>query len=211
MVLGAYYLTKINDTAKGAKKFYSSQNEAMHAYENGILAINAPITVLHDGAKLETSLGRLIYNEALPTHAIGFVNKQLNKKEIAKLVGKIIKAVGIDEAPQYLDRMKDVGYKYVTTAGITWSIADLKTPADKYKLFEEAEEAVNEIRDQYMNGFLTESERKARVITIWTDVKNKVAKLVPAALDQYGSNSKTPNPSRKDDLIGNSIVSDLEF
>ncbi len=186
MVLGAYFLTKINESAKGAKHAYSSQDEAMHAYDAGVLGINAPIVVLRDGVKVETSLGRLIYNEALPPE-LGFVNKQLNKKELAKIVGKMIKTIGIDRTPQYLDAMKDIGFKYVTTSGITWSIADLKMPKEKGQILEEAEVQVAEIREQYMNGFLTDNERRARVISVWTEVKGKIAKLVPAALDQYGS------------------------
>lgn len=185
MVLGAYYLTKINETAKGAKKAFASKEEALFAYENGTLALSAPIVVLHEGKKLETSLGRLLFNEALPAE-LGFVNKQLNKKEMAKMVGKIIKTVGIEAAPQYLDAIKDIGFKYVTTAGITWSIADLRTPKEKEEIIAEATKQVNEVREQYQNGFLTESERRARVITIWTEVKNKIAKLVPSALDPYG-------------------------
>jgi dTDP-4-amino-4,6-dideoxygalactose transaminase len=148
----------------------------------GALGINAPITVLHNGEKLETSLGRLIYNEALPPE-LGFVNKQLNKKELAKIVGKIIKLIGIERTPQYLDAMKDTGFKYVTTAGITWSIADLQMPKEKAGILEIAEQQVAEIREQYMNGFLTDNERRARVIKVWTEVKSQIAKLVPVALD----------------------------
>jgi len=185
MVLGAYYLTKINETAKGAKKAYSGKEEAIFAYQDGILAINAPIVVMLDGKKVETSLGRLLFNEALPKE-LGFYNKQINKKEMAKLVGKIIKLVGIDSAPPYLDAIKDIGFQYVTTAGITWSISDLHTPKDKDLIIKAAEEQVNEVRDQYQNGFLTENERRARVISIWTEVKNKIAKLVPGALDPNG-------------------------
>ena len=185
MVLGAYYLTKINETAMGAKKAYSGKEEAIFAYEDGHLAINAPITVMHEGKKLETSLGRLLFNEALPKE-LGFVNKQINKKEMAKMVGRIIKVVGIPEAPQYLDAIKDIGYKYVTTAGITWSISDLNAPKEKKEIIAAAEGQINEIRDQYQNGFLTENERRARVITVWTEVKNKIAKAVPAALEPNG-------------------------
>ncbi len=185
MVLGAYYLTTINETAKGAKKAYSSKEEALFAHEYGVLAINAPITVLYEGKKVETSLGRLLFNEALPKE-LGFVNKQLNKKEMAKLVGKMIKTLGTDVAPQYLDAIKDIGFKYVTTAGITWSISDLNTPKEKDEIIGQANKQVAEIREQYQNGFLTEHERRARVITVWTEVKSRIAKLVPAALDPNG-------------------------
>jgi DNA-directed RNA polymerase subunit beta' len=186
IVLGAYYLTKINETAKGAKHAYSSKEEAMFANENGVLAINAPITVMHEGKKMETSLGRLLFNEALPTKEIGFINKQMNKKELGALVAYIIKTIGIDATPPYLDAIKDIGYKYVTTAGITWSISDLNSPSEKPEIIAGATKQIDEIRDQYQNGFLTESERRARVITVWTEVKSKIAKLVPKALDPNG-------------------------
>ncbi len=186
IVLGVYFLTKVNPQANGAGRVYGSRSEVMHANEAGVLAINAPITLFENGQKIETSLGRIFFNEALPS-VLGFVNKQINKKDLGKLIGRIIKLVGIDGTPQYLDAIKDLGYKHVTTAGITWSIADLQSPKEKPEIIAEAEKQVAEIREQYLSGFLTDNERRARVIAIWTDVKNKIAKLVPTTLHQFGS------------------------
>ena len=186
MVLGTYYLTKINPKALGAGKVFGSAREARFAFDNDFLAINAPITIYENRTKLETTLGRLIFNEALPPD-FGFVNQMLNKKELIKLVSKIIKQYGTDTAPQYLDAIKQVGFTYVTHSGITWSIDDLLVPKAKDEIIVEAEKAVASIRTQYQEGLLTENERRARVISVWTEVKNKIAKLVPTSLDPQGS------------------------
>ncbi|MEK7139404.1 MAG: DNA-directed RNA polymerase subunit beta', partial [Patescibacteria group bacterium] len=186
MVLGSYYLTKIHDNARGAGKVFSSRNEAMFAFDADVIALNAPITIYERGVKLETSLGRIIFNEVLPPE-FGFLNKAFNKKELIALSSRIIKQFGTAGAPDYLDAIKRIGFSYAAHSGITWGIDDLIVPKEKDGIIEEAEAAVVAIRGQYQEGLLTESERRARVISIWTEVKNKIAKLVPKALNPYGS------------------------
>lgn len=184
IVLGCYFLTRINPTAKGAGKVFSSREEALLALEHGVVAINAPIFVYENGEKIEMSIGRIIFNQALPEN-FEFVNRELNKKALVKLVSKIIAEYG-DEAPRYLDSIKDVGFEYATYSGITWSISDLLIPADKDAMMLEADKAVKAIHEQYEQGLLTASERRARVISVWDGVKGKIAKLVPETLDKYG-------------------------
>ncbi len=180
MVLGCYYLTRTLDGAKGEGKAFSSFSEAMHAYENGYLAINAKIKVPMEGALIETSLGRLIFNSVLPK-GFGYVNEQFNKKKLPKLVASIIEKYGIKETSQYIDALKNIGYEYATVSATTWSVSDMSTPKEKYVLVKEAEDRVAAIEAQFNDGLLTEKERFSKVIEIWNDTKEKISKFIPGA------------------------------
>ncbi|PIR87356.1 MAG: DNA-directed RNA polymerase subunit beta' [Candidatus Harrisonbacteria bacterium CG10_big_fil_rev_8_21_14_0_10_49_15] len=194
MILGIYYLTRIEEQGKGAGRAFSSEEEAYYAYHAELIDINSPIIVMLDptsrhgknAQKVETSLGRIIFNEAMPS-AFNFINEAMNKRSLIKLAARIIEKFEASEAAEYLDAMKNLGFKYVTESGITWGIDDLIIPAEKGVLIQEAQEAVKAVHSKYQEGFLTASERRARVITIWTDVRKQISALVPAALDPKGS------------------------
>ncbi|TSC88787.1 MAG: DNA-directed RNA polymerase subunit beta' [Parcubacteria group bacterium Gr01-1014_3] len=182
IVLGCYYLTSIDVDGLGKGKVFSSMNEAMMALENGIIAVNAPIRVGSTKAE-ETSLGRLIFNEALPKD-FGFVNKVMNKKELSKLTSEIIARYGSESASEHLDAIKLVGFEYATYSGISWGINDLITPPQKGEMIKKAQSAVALVFQQYAEGLLTDSERRARIISIWDKVKSELAKLVPMTLNK---------------------------
>ncbi len=203
IVLGVYYLTRINPEAKGKGKVFSSRTEAMLAFDAGFVAINAPIVIYENSSrsegearskgatgqaseKLETSVGRVIFNSALPSD-FPFVNQQLNKKALLKVVSQIVRQYGTESAPECLDNIKRIGFEYATHSGITWGMDDLRAPKEKEALMADAEKAVQTVREQYENGFLTETERHSRIVSIWTEVKNKIAKVVPTSLDANGS------------------------
>ncbi len=179
IVLGSYYLTKIRKNAVGTGKAFASDEEALVAYEHGFVAVNAEVRI----GKLVTSVGRIIFNEALPKD-FEFVNRTLNKKEISKMVSGIIYKYGIDQASQYLDSIKKVGFEYATRAGITWSMSDLRLPKEKTEIMKKAEEEVVVIRQHFDDGLLTDGERRARVISVWEKVKSAISKLVPLALSE---------------------------
>ncbi|MDO8601525.1 MAG: DNA-directed RNA polymerase subunit beta', partial [bacterium] len=186
IVLGVYYLTRLNPEGKGKGKAFSSRMEAMLAFDADAVAINAPIVIYENQGKLETSVGRVIFNSALPSD-FPFVNQQLNKKALLKVVSQIVRQYGTEGAPDCLDSIKRIGFEYVTHSGITWGMDDLRTPKEKAGIMAEAEIAVQAVREQYENGFLTEAERHSRIVSIWTEVKNKIAKVVPTSLDPNGS------------------------
>ena len=179
IVLGCYYLTKIRTNALGTGKNFASADEALMAYEHGVVAVNALVKI----EKLETSVGRLIFNEALPSD-LGFVNKSLDKKSLSKIVSQMINKYGLEESARHLDAIKKVGFEYATRAGITWSISDLNTPKEKEEILRKADEEVALVRQQFEEGLLTNSERRVRVISIWDRVKNTIAKLVPASMSE---------------------------
>ncbi|HEY4499801.1 MAG TPA: DNA-directed RNA polymerase subunit beta' [Candidatus Paceibacterota bacterium] len=179
IVLGSYYLTKIRKDANGTGKIFATNEEALLAYEHDIVALNAAVRI----GKTETSVGRIIFNEALPKD-LEFVNKTLNKKELSKLIGVIISKYTPEESSQRLDAIKKIGFEYATRAGITWSISDLIIPKEKPQIMEKAEKEVEIIHQHFEEGLLTDSERKARVISVWERVKGDIAKLVPLTLSE---------------------------
>ena len=189
IVLGSYYLTKVNPNAIGTGKVLKDVTEVNFAYETKTIALNALIKVRMGKDKesmLETTHGRLIFNNILP-EGFEFVNETMGKKPLAKLVGKLIHRYGIEETVPILDRMKFLGTHYATRSGISWGMDDLQIPKEKKEIIKKAEEQVAVIRGQYNEGLLTNEERKARVISIWETVRAAVAKLIPATLGDGNS------------------------
>ncbi|MDP1719278.1 MAG: DNA-directed RNA polymerase subunit beta', partial [bacterium] len=185
IVLGCYYLTAVKEDAVGAGKIFSTNQEAMTAMHHDMLGINAPIKIGSPKADTVT-LGRVIFNEILPAD-FGFLNKTLNKKEISKTIAAVIHRYGIETAADVLDGIKRLGFEYATLSGISWGMADLVTPPEKPELMKKAEAAVSIVREQYQQGLLTDSERRARVIGVWEKTKAAIAKLVPLTLSPQSS------------------------
>lgn len=186
MVLGNYYLTHIRPGATGEGHAFSDAAEAILAYEQGMVAVNAKIRVLMDGGVVETSVGRILFNEILP-EGMDFVNEELTKKELKKITGEVIEHFGQETAAVFVDNVKNLGFKAVSKSGISWGMDDLPVLQKKGTLMKEAEEQVSTIRGQYEMGLLTNDERKSRVIEIWNQVKGKIADEVREALDKEGS------------------------
>ncbi|PIR73694.1 MAG: DNA-directed RNA polymerase subunit beta' [Candidatus Moranbacteria bacterium CG10_big_fil_rev_8_21_14_0_10_35_21] len=185
MVLGCYFLTHILKGAKGEGKIFSSFEEAILACELSKIDIRAKIKVLYQGKILETSVGRINLNEIIPEE-LRFINEEFTKKELKSLVGKILETQGQEETADFVDKIKDLGFKAVTSSGISWGMNDLNVPTSKKALLEEAEEKVTVVKGQYNMGLLTEEERKTRVIEIWNDVKNKITEEVRNSIDKEG-------------------------
>jgi len=185
IVLGCYYLTAIKENALGAGNLYATPEEALMAYDHGMVAVNAPVRIGSKGAE-PVSVGRVIFNQTLPAD-FGFVNKVLNKKELSKIVAQIIHSYGVEKAGVSLDAIKRVGFEHATMSGISWGIDDLVIPPQKPELLKKAEGQVAVIRDQFSQGLLTDSERRARVISVWEKVKSEIAKLVPTVLNPASS------------------------
>jgi len=181
-VLGIYYLTRLISGARGNGKIFASANEARMAFEHGVLELHAPMRM----GKVETTLGRIILNEALGG-AVPFVNETLNKKKLARLIESIIESHGLEKVREIIDRLKLLGFEMATRSGITWSISDLIIPAQKPEIMKKAEAEIAVIREQYQEGFLTDAERRARVITVWDKVKSDIAKLVTGSLPPENS------------------------
>ncbi|MBI4993366.1 DNA-directed RNA polymerase subunit beta' [Candidatus Wolfebacteria bacterium] len=187
VVLGCYYLTKIKPIGAQNIKIFSSQEEALMAFHFEIIEINELIKVcLPEMGIVETSAGRLIFNGVLPKD-FGFINKQMNKKELGKLLSALIDKYGVKNIWMILDEIKLLGNKYATISGVSWGMDDLTVPQEKKKIVEAAEKEEKIIKEQYEEGLLTDSERHSRATAIWDKTKEEVAKVVPKTLDPLSS------------------------
>lgn len=203
MVLGSYYLTMTIDGEKGEGKYFKDIDEAIMAYENKDVGIHAKIFVRIskeiDGEiktkKIETSVGRIIYNQGIPQD-LGYINRndpeemfqyEINfpvmKKSLGDIVERTINVHGLSDAAEVLDYIKATGFKYSTLAGITFSVADVKVPDAKKELLASADEQVEQVRKQYKRGLITDNERYNAVIGIWENTTKKVSDAMEENFD----------------------------
>ena len=186
MVLGCYWLTKEIPGAKGEGKVFSSKEEAMLAYEKGLIDIRAKIKLPVKGEMRETTLGRVLFNETLPED-FPYQNELINSKRIKEIVTTIINNYDNKTACKVLDRIKEIGFEWATLSGLSWGMDDLVVPPEKPKLIKEAEKEVAKIEDYFERGLLTNEEKRAQVIEIWQKVKEKIQELVPKHLPETGT------------------------
>jgi DNA-directed RNA polymerase subunit beta' len=185
IVLGIYYLTHIRNDAKKSKNTFSSIEEAIMAYESGAVKINDPVKLLFKGEIIETSVGRVLFNDTLPEQ-LRFVNREFTKKEIKELVSLMLETIGQDETARYIDKIKDLGFKAASKSGISWGMDDLKIPENKKEIIDEYEGKVATVKGQFNMGLLTNEERRNKTIEIWNEAKNKITDAVRGSLDKEG-------------------------
>ena len=204
MILGAYYLTMDVDGEPGEGTYFSSKDEAVMAYANKQLGMHAKIYVrLYkeiDGElkwkKVQTTVGRLIYNEGIPQD-LGFVDRtnpetmfepELNftvmKKNLGKIIAKCINVHGLSKTAELLDYIKSTGYKYSTIAGMTVSVDDVKVPPAKKQILADANVEVDKVLKQYKRGLITDQERYNSVIKIWEAATDKVTEAMKDNFDR---------------------------
>lgn len=173
LILGCYYLTKELKGDLGEGKIFSSPQEVLIAHTNKRVGMHARIKVRLDGKIITTTTGRIIFNQIVPK-SIGYINDLLNKKKIISIIGTIYKTVGNRETALFLDRLKDIGYKYATEGGLSVNIDDIEVPATKKKIIEDAYKRVDVIERSKSRGIISENERYNKVIDIWTHVRDAV-------------------------------------
>jgi len=173
MVLGCYFLTRINKGKKGEGKAFGSAEEAILANEYGEVHLQALVKVRMNGEFIETSIGRVIFNQVVPEE-IGYQNKQFTKKDLSELVANCFEKCGSDVASKVCDDLKEMGFKYATKSGISISASDMEIPDSKEKAVNEAQETVNKVLELYQKGFVSEEERYRQAIKIWSQTKSDV-------------------------------------
>ncbi|MDP3794630.1 MAG: DNA-directed RNA polymerase subunit beta', partial [bacterium] len=186
MVLGCYWLTRVEPDAKGTGKRFASKDEAVLAYENGYIGLQAQVVVPGDDGKLETTVGRHIFNSALPSD-FGYVNEEFSSKALKALVAKLVDRYGQQRTSEVVDKIKYIGFEYATRSGISWGMDDLVVPEEKPALIAEADKEIEAVRMNYENGLLTDDERRTLTIEAWERVRGKIEKLVPTRLDAFGT------------------------
>ncbi|MFH1757102.1 MAG: DNA-directed RNA polymerase subunit beta' [Pseudomonadota bacterium] len=179
IVLGLYYMTREKPSAKGEGKIFSSPEEVRMAYDAGEVDLHAAIKV-RLGAnghteRVETTVGRVLLREILPSEIpFSFINKVLNKKELAILVDQCYRFAGNKKTVILADQLKDLGFRYATQAGISICIDDMVIPPRKAELLQIAKEEVLEIENQYKEGLITDGERYNKVVDIWAQVTENI-------------------------------------
>ncbi|MBN1295303.1 DNA-directed RNA polymerase subunit beta' [bacterium] len=174
IVLGCYYLTTLRDNEPGQGRIFSSGDEAVLAYESREVALQAKIYVRIDGRMVLTSVGRIIFNEALPP-GFSFFNKMAMKNDLRKIIGQVYRDFGEAQCATSLDRIKDLGFYHACQAGVSININDLYIPAEKGKLISKARREVIDVEQLYQDGIITDGERYNKVVDIWSHVTERVA------------------------------------
>jgi len=190
IVLGCYYLTGEEEKAKGEGKIFSSYNEAILAYQLGEINVRAKIKVIKEEdslrpAILETTCGRIIFNQTLPKE-FPFVNYQVDSKKLSQIIDEIIGKYNEKETEEILDNIKEVGFEYSTLSGISFGMDDLIVPKEKYDLIEKAEKEAERVNSYFQKGLLSRKEKSSKVIEIWQGVKGEIEKLIPKTLPKDG-------------------------
>lgn len=185
IVLGVYYLTKMNSGLKGEGSVFADANEAFVAYAENEVHKHAKCKLrIPSGEVVETSVGRILFNQVLPK-GFRFVNEVVGKSKLSKIIAECYRQFGHFEVIQLLDRLKALGFEEATRAGISIGIDDIQVPKAKENLLNEARKDVHAIENQYKNGLITDGERYNKVIDIWTHTTDRVADTMFENLDPF--------------------------
>ena len=195
IVLGCYYLTLVKPRAKGEyrrgippKGVYGSFQEARLAYDLGLVELQAKIKVRDPrtgGELIDTTVGRIIFNEVLPEE-LALRNDVLDKKNLKDLVAECHHKLGMERTAEMVDAVKNVGFHYATQSGMTIAINDLKVPEAKAGLLEEADARIAEVEQQYQMGLITEEERYDQAVAIWRHTTEQVQAAIQNEMNRYG-------------------------
>ncbi len=208
MVLGIYYLTQERPGVKGEGKFFKNLNEAILAYENGVITLHSRIKVrvtktMPNGETLtgnvESTLGRFLFNEIIPQD-LGFVDRSIpgnelllevdflvGKKQNKQILEKVINTHGATVTAEVLDKIKATGYKYSTRAAMTVSISEMTVPPKKPQMIQEAQDTVDRITKNFKRGLITEEERYKEVVETWKNTDDALTKALLDGLDKYNN------------------------
>ncbi len=208
MVLGIYYLTQERPGSKGEGSWFKNLNEAILAYENGYITLQTRVHVrcsktMPDGTVLtknvESTLGRFLFNEILPQD-LGFVDRSqegnelalevdfhVGKKQLKKILEKVINTHGATTTAEVLDDIKSMGYKYSTRAAMTVSISDMTVPPEKPEMIQKAQDTVDRITRNFKRGLITEEERYKEVVETWKQTDDALTKALLDGLDAYNN------------------------
>jgi DNA-directed RNA polymerase subunit beta' len=186
MVLGLYYISKIRPGAKGEGLSFYGPEEAIIAHNEGKCDLHALVKVVVDDRDengqpykhtVETSVGRVIVNGIIPEQ-VGYVNKEISKKSLRDIIADVINHVGFAEACEFLDGIKNLGYRMAYEAGLSFNLDDIIIPKEKAELIEKGNAEVQQITDNYNMGFITDNERYNQVIDTWTHVNNDIGNIL---------------------------------
>ncbi|MGC8824655.1 MAG: DNA-directed RNA polymerase subunit beta' [Bacteroidales bacterium] len=197
MVLGLYYMTKPRKSTpenpvKGEGMIFYSPEEVNIAYNEKKVDLHAIIKVrinddLSQDSKsriIETTVGRVLFNEVVPKE-VGYINEVLTKKSLRDIIGMVLKKTGTSRTAKFLDDIKDLGFQMAFRGGLSFNLADVIVPADKEKLIQEGYRQVDEVMENYNNGFITNNERYNQIIDIWTHTNARITNILLKELSEH--------------------------
>ncbi|MEX0917949.1 MAG: DNA-directed RNA polymerase subunit beta' [Candidatus Paceibacterota bacterium] len=195
MALGAYWMTKVIEGAKGEGKWFSSPNDAINAYDYGLVDFRATIKVLatdtakysqFEGKVFETTVGRLLFNSVLPSEH-PYINNVVTQRDLFGIVIDLIDDQGVDVVPGVVNKIKKFGFKYATHSGTTWGIDDVTVPVEKQAILDKARAEELVVRDHFEQGLLARDERRRHIVEIWLRAKSELEEIIPLRMDTNGS------------------------
>ncbi|USN88066.1 MAG: DNA-directed RNA polymerase subunit beta' [Candidatus Nomurabacteria bacterium] len=195
MALGAYWMTKIIEGAKGEGKFFASPNDAINAFDYGVIDFRAKVKVLatdtekyqqFEGKIFETTVGRLIFNSVLPSDH-HFINDVVIQKTLFTVIIDIIDSRGPEAVPPIVDKLKRLGLRYATKSGVTWGIDEVSVPKEKTAILDKSRAEELSVIEAYDEGLISRDERRRMIVEIWHRAKTEIEKALPETLDENGS------------------------
>ncbi|GLV57853.1 DNA-directed RNA polymerase subunit beta' [Dictyobacter sp. S3.2.2.5] len=204
MVLGCFYLTQERPNKKGEGRVFTDAGEALLAFQHGVVDLQAPIKVrmgeidvydqpppaavtMHSMNKpITTTVGRIIFNEALPER-LRFKNYVMKKENLKQVIGECFKEYGRSKTTDLADEIKRLGFYYATKAGATFAISDVQVPTGKAEELAKADVKIAELEEQFHDGLITENEKYQQTIETWNEATDNVQKMVRSVLDPFGS------------------------
>jgi DNA-directed RNA polymerase subunit beta' len=186
IILGCYYLTLEKPGARGEGKVFSTPTEAILAYEHGVVELHARVKVrLAPGTEpIETTVGRVIFNEAIPEE-LRFVDQVCDRKVLSQIVSDAYYRLGPTKTAQLLDALKDLGFRFATQSGLSLAMRDIVQPPEKSQILEEAQKRVDAIEQQYRRGLITEGERYQKTIDVWIEATEQVTNAMLKHFDPF--------------------------
>jgi DNA-directed RNA polymerase subunit beta' len=202
MVLGSYYLTMDRPELKGEGRVFADTTEALLAYNAGVIALQAKIKVrlgvervfaepgkqqqLGPRELVETTVGRIIFNDALPER-LRFKNYSMKKENLKQVIGECFKFYGREQTAELADKIKRMGFNYATKAGASIAISDVIVPPEREQILADADQRVAQLEEDFRDGLITDNERYRETVKVWTDASEEIQKHVQKVLDPYGS------------------------
>ena len=187
MVLGCFYMTQSLEGARGEGREFADVEDARLAYELGLLDLRAQVKVRseQDDAWMETTPGRIVFNDALPKD-LGFYNTVIDRDRLNEITSQAHQLLGNEGTAEVLDNIKDMGFHYASKSGVTIAINDVEVPTQKQEIIKDAEADISDLDEMYMDGLVTEDDRYNQTVGIWTSANDKLTKAVEDNLSEYG-------------------------
>ena len=187
MVLGCFYMTQALDGSRGEGREFADIDDARLAYELGLLDLRARVKVRSedDDDWMETTPGRIIFNDSLPSE-LGFFNGVIDRGMLNDITSQAHQILGNEGTADVLDNIKDIGFHYASKSGITIAISDVEVPTEKQGIISEAEGKISDLDEMYMDGLVTDDDRYNQTIDIWSNANDSLTTAVENNLDRYG-------------------------